>query len=149
MRRDDIEEAVELGRTNQRAIMLLKNHCGHARVELPNGTSMVGEMYDLPIGMADVRCEHARGSRTMAMQVMDLAVAFYERNCVDCPFRAPSGMLPTISTEVDRRRHEREAAKQRAEAEFRRAHDAWAERYRRRRTAVASAGYPARDLAAA
>lgn len=147
MRLEHIEEAVETGRSNQKAIALLANHCSHARVELRGGTSMLGQMYGLPIGLAEIRCDHASGQHTMAHQIMDLAVAFYEKHCVGCPFRSPNGVLPTVATEAERRREVRAAAERRATEAFVREHRAWQGRYQARRTAVAAEGYPVRDLA--
>lgn len=97
MRQDQFDRTLDIGRENKRAIQLMANHCRHARVEIPGGTSLLGGMVGLPIGMAQIRCQYAPAPRHMQMSVMDLAVQFYEENCIGCPFRAPNGVLPTIA----------------------------------------------------
>ncbi len=147
VRQDQFDQALDIGRENKRAIQLMANHCRHARVEIPGGTSFLGGMVGLPIGMAQVRCQYAPAPRHMQMNVMDLAVQFYEENCVGCPFRAPNGVLPTIAVEVENRR--REAARRAGEAEGRRASilSAWEDRRMRRRAAVGAEGFATRDVA--
>lgn len=148
MSEEQIEAAVEAGRRNQQAEALLANHCAHARLELPSGRSLLGGMLGLPIGMARVRCPHAGRPSGMSMHGLDLAVEFYESNCVGCLQRAPNGLLPTIATEAEKRRRAAEAARNKAAAEEASEREAWERRRSARRVAVASEGYPARDLAA-
>lgn len=148
MSEQEFDRIVETGRRNQQAKSLLANHCAHARLELPNGTSMAGSMLGLDIGMAWVRCQHAPMPRSMSMHGLDLAVAFYEENCRGCPHRSPNGLLPTIATEADDRRRRAEHAAEQSAARLAEDIAAWERRRRARRTAVAAEGYPARDLAA-
>jgi len=148
MSEQEFDRVIETGRRNQQAKALLANHCAHARLELPDGTSMAGSMLGLDIGMAWVRCQHAPMPTTMSMHGLDLAVAFYEQNCRGCPHRSPNGLLPTIATEADDRRRAAEQAEARSAAQLADAVAAWEQRRGSRRTAVAAEGYPARDLAA-
>lgn len=148
MSEQEFDRAIETGRRNQQAKSLLANHCAHARLELPNGTSMAGSMLGLDIGMAWVRCQHAQMPRSMSMHGLDLAVAFYEENCHGCPHRSPNGLLPTIATEADDRRRRAEQAAAQSAARLAEQVAAWERRRGARRTAVAAEGYPARDLAA-
>lgn len=146
MRESQQEEAVELGVVNRRAVGLLANHCRHARVELVHGTSMVGQVLDLPIGMAQVRCQYADQPRVMSMHVTNLAVDFYESNCVGCRHREPNGLLPTIANLADERRQCSERAVAKAAVVHAAAVAAWEARRGARRRAVVAEGYPARDL---
>ncbi len=148
MSEQEFDRVIETGRRNQQAKALLANHCAHARLELPDGTSMAGSMLGLDIGMAWVRCQHAPMPTTMSMHGLDLAVAFYEQNCRGCPHRSPNRLLPTIATEADDRRRAAEQAEARSAAQLADAVAAWEQRRGSRRTAVAAEGYPARDLAA-
>jgi len=148
MSEQEFDRVVETGRQNQQAKSLLANHCAHARLELPNGTSMAGSMLGLDIGMAWVRCQHAPMPRSMSMHGLELAVAFYEENCHGCPQRSPNGLLPTIATEADDRRRRAEQAAAHSAARLAEDVAAWERRRGARRTAVAAEGYPARDLAA-
>jgi hypothetical protein len=148
MSEQEFDGIVEIGRRNQQAKSLLANHCAHARLELPNGTSMAGSMLGLDIGMAWVRCQHAPMPRSMSMHGLELAVAFYEENCHGCPHRSPNGLLPTIATEADDRRRRAERAAAQAAARLAEDVAAWERRRGARRTSVAAEGYPARDLAA-
>ncbi|WP_191300133.1 hypothetical protein [Lentzea cavernae] len=147
MRDDEYRKAAELGLANKRAEQLLANHCRHARVHLLFGTSELGRRLGLPIGQAQVRCQHVDEPRHSSMHVTDLAVAFYENNCVGCEHRAPNGLVPTIATAVADRAAARVEAEARAAAARVRAVEEWETRRAARRVAVASEGYPARDVA--
>ncbi len=46
------------------------------------------------------------------MHPLDLAVSFYESNCVGCPHRDPTGRFPTIADESAERKARAEAAEQ-------------------------------------
>jgi len=48
-----------------------------------------------------------------AMDLTALAVEFYEQNCTTCSYRKPSGQLPTIASEAERRRQERDEVQSR------------------------------------
>jgi len=91
MSEQEFDRVIETGRRNQQAKALLANHRAHARLELPDGTSMAGSMLGLDIGMAWVRCQHAPMPTTMSMHGLDLAVAFYEQNCRGCRTAARTG----------------------------------------------------------
>ncbi len=70
-----------MGRANVEVIELTRRHCRHARIELVNGNSQVGAMYDLPMGLLEVRCEHAPPPRAQGHQALELALDFYYANC--------------------------------------------------------------------
>ena len=145
----EFDDAVEMGRANAEAIELTRRHCRHARMEQVGGNSMVGAMMGLPMGLLEVRCEHAPPPRTQSHQALELALSFYEANCVGCPHRNGTGLLPSLSTVAAQRAAEladRQATAARAAEERARRHR---ERVQRRRHAVAGEGHVVRELAAA
>jgi hypothetical protein len=114
-----------MGRANLEAIELTRRHCRNARIELVGGNSPVGSMYGLPMGLLEVRCEHAPPPRAQGHQALELAMDFYDANCIDCPFRRPSGELPSLATVAGERAAEKvahEAAAQLAAEERARRH---------------------------
>ena len=136
-----------MGRANLEAIELTRRHCSNARIELVGGNSPVGSMYGLPMGLLEVRCEHAPPPRAQGHQALELAMDFYDANCIDCPFRRPSGELPSLATVAGERAAEkaaREAAAQLAAEERARRHQL---RRERRRQLLAGEGHVVRDLA--
>jgi hypothetical protein len=145
----EFDEAVERGRANAEAIELTRRYCRHARIQPVGGNSMVGTMMGLPMGLLEVRCEHAPPPRTQGHDALGLALAFYEVNCVGCPYRNGTGELPSLSTIAVARATEREAR----ETAERQAAEGRAHRHRERlahrRLAVAGEGYVVRELAAA
>src|SRR5450631_902977 len=100
MREDEFAAAVQMGRDNKEAADLIRRHCSHARIVMPSGNSEVGEAYGLPMGSLEMRCEHAPPPRTSGHVLAELAIDFYRANCVGCPHRDPSGLLPTLATLV-------------------------------------------------
>ena len=145
----EFEDAVETGRSNAQAIELARRHCCHMRIGLVSGNSMVGAMLSLPMGLQEVRCEHAPPPCTQGHQALDLAIEFYEANCPSCPYREGTGELPNLAT-VARQRADEEAARKdaalQAADERTRRHR---ERVERRRQLLAGEGHVVRDLGAA
>jgi len=107
VRDDEFERHVRLGHDNAHAIEMVRRHCRHARAEMPGGNSMVGGMYGLPMGRAEIRCQHAPAPRMSGHRALDLAVDFYRDNCVGCPHRLGTGELPQP-------RHHRRPARRRS-----------------------------------
>ena len=147
MRRQEFDEAAGMGRANVEAIELTRRHCRHARIELVGGNSMVGAMLGLPMGLLEVRCEHAPPPRRQGHQALELAIEFYRDNCTGCPHRDPTGELPSLATVAGER-----ATAEAAQAEAaRRAAEERDQRYRRRlerrHQLIAGEGYVVRDLA--
>ncbi len=97
--------------------------------------------------MAEIRCKHASGQRVSAMDFMRLAMEFYEENCVGCSFRTPTGRLPTVVSEVEERRRQIAARDQQEREELALRHASWQQRKTERDRAIATEGYPVRDLA--
>lgn len=140
-----IEDALNLGRANEQAKRLVANHCLHADVTV--NVSPLGHDVGLPIGRAEIRCSYAPFFGMSAVDLTSLAVEFYEQNCIGCAYRKPSGQLPTLASEAERRRQERDEADSRALALKSAAHEAWAARKARREVATQGAPYLVQDLA--
>jgi hypothetical protein len=116
----EFDDAVEMGRANAEAIELTRRHRHHARIEQVGGDSMVGAMMGLPMGLLEVRCEHAPPPRTQSHRALELALSFYEANCVGCPHREATGLMPSLATAAAQRAAElaeRQAAEARAAGE--------------------------------
>ena len=147
MRQEEFDHAVETGHANADAVELMRRHCRHARIELVSGNSFVGNALGLPMGLMEVRCEHAPPSGRQALQALELAIDFYNENCMDCPYREGTGELPNLAT-VARERAEEEAARlaeeERGRAERELRHQV---RERRRRDTIAGEDPVVRELA--
>src|SRR5260221_6237259 len=114
-----IEQAVEIGQKNQRTWQLVRNWCAHVKIRKHGGTGLVELETGLPIGHHFLECPHAPAGGMAAWDLVDTAVDFHDRNCVDCKFRKPVG-LPNISSlvaERDAQREKQRAARARAEQE--------------------------------
>lgn len=101
------DEALAFGQQNEHAIAMLRNHCVNARVSI--SLSPYAKAVGLPIGPTEIACDHAAFFGMSGVDIMVLAVEFYEQRCVGCQYRNPTGRLPTIVTEAERRKSEREA----------------------------------------
>lgn len=133
------ERALEQGRRNEEAIVLIKKHCAHARVEHSphRGHSMLEDMTGLPISGREMRCEYGRPATAVGWDLLGNALAFYEENCVGCPHRQVQA-IPNLKTVADeateaRRRDEERQVRAREEA-----HAARAARAHRRAELTAS-----------
>lgn len=139
-------EAVAMGQDNLEVIELTRRHCRHARVELVNGNSFVGNSLGLPMGIIEVRCEHAPPPRIQGHRARELAIQFYEENCQECAFREGTGELPnlaTVAAEHAAKIETERAERQRLADERARRH---LDRRERRRRALVGEGHVVRDL---
>lgn len=135
-----------LGAANADAIVLTRRHCRHARLGLVGETSFVGSMLGVPLGLFEVRCEHAPPPRVQSQRATELAVEFYQANCVACAHREGTGELPNLATVSAERARADQA---RADAARRAADDRAARcqaRTERRRRLLAGEGHVVRDL---
>ncbi|MDO3402668.1 hypothetical protein QWI29_21705 [Mycolicibacterium neoaurum] len=144
---DEMARAAALAEDNRGAIELTRAHCRHARIEMPHGNSLVGVTMDWPLGLMEVRCEHAAPPRQQSHNAMDLAVAFYRESCVGCPHRDSTGVVPNLATEVARRDAQLEQRENDERQQAERLSARRAARHGRRRLAVAGEGYVVRELA--
>ena len=149
MRRQEFDELVGGGAANAEAAELTRRFCRRARIEAVGGNSPVGSMIGLPMGLLEVRCEHAPPPRSQGHVALDLAIEFYEAHCTACPYRDGTGELPSLATLAGRRATKeaarKAAAQQAADERIRRHH----ERRRRRHQLLAGEGHVVRDLAGA
>ena len=89
-------EAVEVGKKNQRTMMLAHNWCAHARVENRGGVGLIQRQTGLPIGHLALVCDYATSGTMASWDLVDAVLDFYDSNCVGCSHRRPV-RLPNIS----------------------------------------------------
>ncbi|GIH16155.1 hypothetical protein [Rugosimonospora africana] len=146
MREQEFKETAALGAANAEAIELTRRHCRNARLKLLGGNSYGGSLLGVPLGLFEIRCEHAPPPRVQSPRATDLAIEFYRANCTSCAHRDGTGELPNLAT----------VSTQRAAVEQAHADAAWrvaqerAARHRargeRRRLVLAGEGHVVRDL---
>lgn len=97
---DQIEDAMAIGRENERLISLGKAWCTHIRTDRSElGVGLVEEMTGLPITGGRFTCDFARRPGGITGMRLDVsAPEFYEDNCRGCTYRAPGGRVPNLST---------------------------------------------------
>ena len=103
---DDAEfaKSVELGEENARVIELGTNHCRNMEfVEWGGGRGMLEEITGLPLNMRRIECPVAIGSSS-AMNLSMIAFEFFAKHCIGCDQRNPTGRLPNLETEFEKRR---------------------------------------------
>jgi hypothetical protein len=143
---DEFDEAVARGQANAEAIELTRRHCRHARIELVHGNSTVGSSLNLSMGLMEVRCEHAPPPRMQSFQALELAIDFYQENCLGCEYRDGTGDLPnlaTVAAEFATRRAAARAAAQEVADQLALRRE---QRCDRRRQMRAGEGHVVRDL---
>src|ERR1043165_8325308 len=119
MHEGEIDEYVQLGIANREVIELAQNWCAHIEVQQTGGVGLIEQQTGLPIGSRMFLCKHGTGSTIGGMNLRDVALHFYDHNCVGCPYRAAVRLpnLTQIVTERDRTVAER-AKRDRQEAEI-------------------------------
>lgn len=114
---DPVQEAtqgaIEQGKRNAAAIPLVKKHCLHAEVELSphHGVSEL-ESLGIPVSARIMRCPFGPQGGPVGMDLLENALGFYERNCIDCEHREARGVpnLKTVAEQLrDEKRQEGEA----------------------------------------
>src|SRR3954469_23672256 len=97
------ERALEQGRRNEEAIVLIRKHCAHARVEFSRhmGHSMLEDMTGLPISGREMRCQYGTPPTIVGMDLQSNAIDFYKENCIGCPHRQVQG-LPNLKMVADK-----------------------------------------------
>ena len=97
-------------------------------------------------GLLEVRCKHAPPPRPQGHQALELAIEFYQANCIGCPHREATGELPSLATVAGRHAAEDEARK----AAARKAADERTQRHHQRRERrhqlLGGEGHVVRDL---
>lgn len=98
----DFDDAIQMGRRNKEIIDLFSNWCAHITVAVVGGVGLYEQMSGLPIGMRGFRCPHARGHGIAGMQLENVALDFFDRNCAGCDKRV-AVRLPNITELVNAR----------------------------------------------
>ncbi|MGU2444172.1 hypothetical protein ACTXHA_27545 [Burkholderia cenocepacia] len=118
---------MEVGQRNQEVKILIQNWCGHARIEKAGGTGMIEAATGFPIGHHSMACDHAPAGGIATWYLEEAALAFYDRNCINCTVRQPL-RFPNLVELVGRRdqqvaamvaHQERQEKKLRDEFDFR------------------------------
>lgn len=146
VREQEFEETVALGEANAEAIELTRRHCRHGRLQLVGGNSFVGSQLGVPLGLFEIRCEHAPPPQVQSLRATDLAIEFYRANCTNCIHRDGTGELPNLATASAERSS---AEQEHADAEHRAAEDRAARhrvRSERRSQLLAGEGHVVLDL---
>ena len=103
-----IENAISSGERNRETMQLVRNWCGHARIEKFGGTGLVQLETGLPVGHHSLQCDHAPADSIASWDLRDAVLDFYDRHCSTCqkrdPVRFPNIQL--IVAERDRKRAE-------------------------------------------
>ncbi|MDE0353871.1 MAG: hypothetical protein OXM57_14405 [bacterium] len=97
---EEFQDAIEMGRENQKFISMGKAWCTNIRVDRGIwGVGMVEQATGLPVSGGSFACDFARNPGGMsAMRLASSALAFYEDNCRGCEHRSPGGRVPNLGT---------------------------------------------------
>lgn len=90
-----IEEAIEAGQQNLRAVELLNNWCSHSEFIRSGGIGMIEAETGLPIGHLGVQCKFVKQNSMLTWLLEDSIYSFYKENCKECCQRIPVG-FPNI-----------------------------------------------------
>lgn len=135
------DDLVALGRRNQQVVELARCHC--VNLKFPEfdggGRGMVEAATGLPTNMRRAHCAFGRPSGIASMQLEDLAVEFYEENCIGCSHRRPTGELPNLASLVEERNAAAAQTKAQAQQESVRQRNRWLDRVEQRRALAAGA----------
>ena len=101
----EYQKAIAIGEANQRTGELLRNWCGHLRIEKLGWGGLVEQMTGLPIGPRSLACSHATAGGFGGADLTFIALDFHDRNCAGCGHRKPVG-YPNLSSLI----HERDVA---------------------------------------
>lgn len=142
---DEIARVIHIGESNARVIELAKNWCAHLEVEKSGGTGLVEIQTGLPIGMRSFKCAHASAAGFAGMALKDIALDFYDRNCVSCDKRSPV-RLPNLSQLVAERDGEKKANEERRDTVLREEQSRYEQRNHARQSLCQNADEPARAL---
>lgn len=132
------EDAIAQGIENKHIVGLARNHCTHMTFTESGGQGYAEVATGLPINSRRVHCDYVADSYESS-NLRWIATSFYESHCEGCEYRAPTGDMPTLGSEVEGARAA-QAAAEAAEREAReRAHADWEARDRARQAAAVGA----------
>ncbi|XZU98536.1 hypothetical protein ACT4YK_04455 [Acinetobacter baumannii] len=86
---DEIQKAIEAGKSNLRARTLLNNWCSYAEVKRFGGIGMIEASTKLPIGHFGVQCKYIKTNTSHCWLLEDSIYDFYQQNCKNCEKRIP------------------------------------------------------------
>jgi len=104
----NIQDAIVSGQRNRETMQLVRNWCGHARIQKFGGTGLVELQTGLPVGHHSLQCDHAAADSIASWDVRDAVLDFYDRHCSTCQKRDPVRLpnIQSIVAERDRKRAE-------------------------------------------
>lgn len=125
-----IEEAIEAGQQNLRAVELLNNWCSHSEFIRSGGIGMIEAETGLPIGHLGVQCKFVKQNSMLTWLLEDSIYSFYKENCKECSQRIPVGfpnilefVIPREKATEERKLAHKEKQKQRKQEQFNRQSD--------------------------
>lgn len=141
----DYLRTVEVGQRNQEVKVLIQNWCGHARIEKTGGVGMIEAATGFPIGHHSMACDHAPADGFATWHLEEAALAFYDRNCVNCTVRQPL-RFPNIVELVSRRDQQVAARVADQERQEKKLRDEFDSRQKMRSALQAGAAVPVASL---
>ncbi|VVE15823.1 hypothetical protein PCO31110_02911 [Pandoraea communis] len=141
----DYLRTVEVGQRNQEVKVLIQNWCGHARIKKTGGVGMIEAATGFPIGHHSMACDHAPADGFATWHLEEAALAFYDRNCVNCTVRQPL-RFPNIAELVSRRDQQVAARVADQERQEKKLRDEFDSRQKVRSALQASAAVPVASL---
>jgi hypothetical protein len=100
-----IQHAISIGQANKEVIELAQNWCANIVFEPCGGRGLVEQQTGLPIGLRRMKCPYANSTGLVSMNLLNIALSFYDQNCVCCKDRRPVRM-PNILKFVNERNEE-------------------------------------------
>ncbi len=107
-----IQETVEMGKRNLETLNLARNFCKYFTAEKApwRGSGLVEQITGLPTGFMICKCKFARNPGGISSTIFeDVALNFYENNCIDCDKREPLNIPNLLMLVEKRKKREKEA----------------------------------------
>ncbi|BAJ32532.1 hypothetical protein KSE_67740 [Kitasatospora setae KM-6054] len=119
------------GRSNAHMIEMARRHCLRMEFIPFGGQGLAEEATGLPINMRRVSCPVALGNASM--NLAPVVGDFYEKHCVGCELRQPTGDVPNLATLMEENKAAAAAARETSAERMQQRHAEWAQRAERRR----------------
>ncbi len=99
---DMYNDAIQLGLENLEILRLAAAWCENiGQTSGPLGIGDLQAATGLPITGGSLRCEYATAPTSFGASLTASSVEFYERNCIGCPHRKPTGATEHLGTYAD------------------------------------------------
>jgi len=134
----ELDRAYALGRANLATMELARRHCLHMTFTEWGGRGWAEQASGLPINTRQVSCPVARGN-SAAMNLDWIVSDFYDRHCVGCQRRRPTGEVPNLASVMDARKAQAAAATEADQRATDQRHREWEQRAEHRRAVIARA----------